>query len=213
MRSDARRNQQRIVDAAREQISSHGPDVPMEQIAAVAGVGVGTLYRHYPTKADLVHAILTEYIESLIAQAEEAAQHLTRPSDAHRAIVALLQDFLETAATNRALKQAAAALNETHATVDQDDRARTALSALVASASADGDLNPGVTADDVLLLMNTAPTHLAPLERRRWLEICIAGISREPTPLSSREAEPPRVQKGSTRPTGSSPTSARSPTS
>lgn len=177
MRSDALRNRKRVLDAARQEISTHGPDVTMEQIAASAGVGVGTLYRHYPTKTDLVHAILTEYVEALIAQAETASRSLHDRGDAHHAIVTLLQGFLETAATNRALKDAAATLDGTHSTVEQDDRARAALHALITAAQADGHIRSGVIPDDVLLLLNAAPTHLPPAARGRWLDICIAGIS------------------------------------
>lgn len=177
MRADARRNQGRILDAAREQIAENGADVPMEQIAKAAGVAVGTLYRHYPTKTDLVQAIFTEYSETLLREAEQAAQSLGVPGDAKDRIVALLTRFLATAATNHAFKGAAVALNAAHSTAEQDDRARTALRTLLDAAQADGDVRAEVTPDDILLIMVTAPIDFPPQARERWLQICLAGIS------------------------------------
>lgn len=176
MRADALRNQGRILDAARDQITRHGSDVPMEQIARAAGVAVGTLYRHYPTKTDLVQAILTEYSETLLLQAEQAAQSLRRPGDALKEIVELLETFVESASRNHAFKDVAAALDAAHSTSDQDDRARNALRILIDAARVDGDINAEITPDDILLIMITAPTELPELPRRRWLRIILAGI-------------------------------------
>jgi AcrR family transcriptional regulator len=177
MRADARRNRGRILDAAREQISAHSSDVSMEQIAKAAGVAVGTLYRHYPTKTDLVQAILTEYTEALLEEAEEAARSLQNPGDGHRQIVTLLEGFLQSASSNHAFKDVAAALDATHSTTQQDDRARSALGVLITAGQADGHIRPGITPDDILLIMVTAPTDLPENARRRWLQICLAGIS------------------------------------
>jgi AcrR family transcriptional regulator len=71
LRVDAERNRQRIVAAAREVFAELGLDVPMEDIAKRAGVGVGTLYRRYPTRADLVAAAF----ETKMAAYAEAAHH------------------------------------------------------------------------------------------------------------------------------------------
>lgn len=176
MRADARRNQARILDAARAQITAHGAEVSMDQIARAAGVAVGTLYRHYPTKTDLVRAILSEYAEGLLVQAEDAARSVTAPGEAMSRIRALLTRFLATASVNQAIKAAAESLDAVHSSGDQDDRARTALGALIAAAQADGDLRTDVTADDILLIMISAPTTLPEPARDRWLEICLAGI-------------------------------------
>jgi hypothetical protein len=92
-------------------------------------------------------------------------------------IVQLLSDFVSTASSNQAIKAAAASLNAAHSTTRQDDRARKALRTLIQAAQADGHIRAGITPDDILLIMVTAPTSLPESARRRWLDICVAGIS------------------------------------
>lgn len=176
MRADARRNQERILSAARGQITEYGSDVSMDQIARAAGVAVGTLYRHYPTKTDLVQAILTETSAAILVRAEEVARSVTKPGDAMARIERLLTDLLGESATNHAIKAAAAVLGAGHATTEQEDRGRTAIESLLRAAQADGDIRPGITADDVYLIMATAPASLDKVSRDRWLEIVLAGI-------------------------------------
>jgi AcrR family transcriptional regulator len=69
MRADARRNRQRILDAAASVFAVHGADVPVDVIAREAGVGPGTLYRHFPTKEALFEAVILERFAQLTAQA------------------------------------------------------------------------------------------------------------------------------------------------
>jgi AcrR family transcriptional regulator len=75
MRSDALRNRQRILDAAREAFTEHGEDAQMDDIARRAGLGVGTLYRHFTTKemlvGELIHVKLSEFAELVRRKAEE----------------------------------------------------------------------------------------------------------------------------------------------
>ena len=71
-RADARRNRERIVKSARRCMAKHGLDAQMEEIARGAGVGVGTVYRHFPTKDELVEALAGERFERLRDLAQEA---------------------------------------------------------------------------------------------------------------------------------------------
>ena len=176
VRADARRNQQRILAAARTQITEHGSDVSMGQIAKAAGVAVGTLYRHYPTKTDLVRAVLTEFLEALVVWAEASAASLRAPGDAMVRIETLLTDFMNEAALNQAVKEAAHALGAVDIASEQADRGQVALRALVASAQADDDLRLNITADDFYLMMISAPTNLEKSARDRWLHILVDGI-------------------------------------
>lgn len=176
MRADAQRNRQRIREAAHELITTRGIDVPMEQIAASAGVAVGTLYRHYPTKADLVTAILTEASGRALERLEEAVASPPPPHEAAAMLETMLADLFEQAATNHVLKAAAASLGSEHHTGEQYRRAHGALEALLARARADGDIRPSITPEDILLLVITAPSGLPAADRRRWLEIVLDGI-------------------------------------
>lgn len=75
LRADARRNYDRLLATAATAFSEHGPDASLEEIARQAGVGIGTLYRHFPTRAALLEASYVGQIEALCDQARERAQH------------------------------------------------------------------------------------------------------------------------------------------
>jgi AcrR family transcriptional regulator len=87
MRADAVKNRQRILDAAAEVFATSGVSVPIDLVAARAGVGVGTLYRHFPNKEALFEAIVLTKVEDLIAQANAA----DGADDPVRALFAFLQ--------------------------------------------------------------------------------------------------------------------------
>jgi AcrR family transcriptional regulator len=72
-RSDARRNREALTRAARAVFAAHGLDAALEQVARDAGVSIGTLYRHFPTRVDLARAVFTDWLENLFATAERAA--------------------------------------------------------------------------------------------------------------------------------------------
>src|ERR671933_2832847 len=91
MRQDAVRNRTRILEAARELVAVQGPDVSMEAIAGLAGVAVGTLYRHHPTKAALLTAVVADSAERLAADAEAALARVTGGSEAAGELVALIR--------------------------------------------------------------------------------------------------------------------------
>jgi AcrR family transcriptional regulator len=72
LRADARRNRQRILEAARAAFSERGAEVQMDEVARAAGVGVGTLYRHFPTKEALINDLAGYMVASCIEKANEA---------------------------------------------------------------------------------------------------------------------------------------------
>ncbi|HTJ69323.1 MAG TPA: helix-turn-helix domain-containing protein [Actinospica sp.] len=71
MRADARRNYEALMVAARELFQEQGPDAPLDEVAKRAGVGAGTLYRHFPSRNDLVAAVYVADIESMCDSAEK----------------------------------------------------------------------------------------------------------------------------------------------
>jgi AcrR family transcriptional regulator len=76
MRADARRNYERLLDAARKVFAEQGGGASMEAIAKQAGVGVGTLYRHFPKRIDVVEAVYRDDVDSLISSAEHGLAEL-----------------------------------------------------------------------------------------------------------------------------------------
>jgi AcrR family transcriptional regulator len=99
MRADARRNYERLVVAAREVFAHSGGDASMEAIAKHAGVGIGTLYRHFPTRIDIVEAVYRTDVDELV----DAAERLVAGSDPWAAVVGWLQAFVRYAQTKRTL--------------------------------------------------------------------------------------------------------------
>lgn len=139
-----------------------------------------SLYRHYPTKIDLVQAVLAGFFETLVERAEAAAQAARAPGDAMIQIVKLLTDFIDEASENRAIKASVDNVGEVHVNSVIEGRGLVALQALVDAAHRDGDLLPGITANDVYLLMRSAPTAFPKAARGRWLDLLLAGIHQRP---------------------------------
>lgn len=176
LRADAVRNRQRIMAAAREQVTAHGPDVSMEAIAVAAGVAVGTLYRHFPTKTDLIGAVLREHGEQVVADVEGTAARVAsgeRPAVAE--LQALIGRVVDEMAEDRAVKAAAHALGAAHHG-DLEERAFAAAARIIAAAQDQGALRPDVTTDDFALLLTTAPTDRPAAERARWLAVFLRGL-------------------------------------
>jgi len=72
LRADARRNLERVLDAATELFAASGPEVSIDEIARLAGVGHGTVFRRFPTKDDLMYAVIERHVAQMRAMAEEA---------------------------------------------------------------------------------------------------------------------------------------------
>jgi AcrR family transcriptional regulator len=106
MRADAHRNEERLVTAAKAAFAEHGTDASLEDIARRAGVGIGTLYRHFPTRSALLEAALQERFEALLAEAQDL---LGSPSPAG-ALAAWLKALLVEADAFRGLAAPLAAI-------------------------------------------------------------------------------------------------------
>ncbi|MEV4674636.1 MULTISPECIES: TetR/AcrR family transcriptional regulator [Actinomadura] len=100
MRADARRNYERLITTARTAFMEHGTGASLDDIAKRAGVGSGTLYRHFPTRDALLHAVLRERIDGLLAHADELLSD-PDPAGAEAALGRWLRSYLAGAATPR----------------------------------------------------------------------------------------------------------------
>ncbi len=148
-RSDAKRNRARLVASARELFAAYGVDVPTREVARHAGVGVGTLYRHFPTRADLVDAVLAESFEELVALAEASLEE----PDAWHGFTRFVEDALVLHGRNRGLKDVV----ETNAhgrtrAQEMRKRLRPLVAQLVARAKEHGELRDDFMPQDIALL-------------------------------------------------------------
>ncbi len=101
MRADARRNYEKLVAAARDVFTELGGSAPLEDVAERAGVGIGTLYRHFPTRQALLEAVYAGEVGALARAAEELS-----PLDPWDALAQWLRQYAGFAATKRALMEA-----------------------------------------------------------------------------------------------------------
>lgn len=176
-RADAVRNRKKILAAAGDQIATHGPEAGMDEIAAAAGVAVGTLYRHFPTKTDLVAAVVAEYVTRVADDAEATRARVAAGARALDELTAFLGRVVEASVADRAIKAAAQALGAEPGDRTDEDRAGAAVTALIHAGQADGDIHPDVTVDDIYLLFSTAPTDQPPEARARWLTLVTTGLT------------------------------------
>lgn len=175
MRADAIRNRAKILDAARAEIAAQGPDVGMEVIAAAAGVAVGTLYRHFPTKTDLVGAVLAEYVEQITTEAEGALDRARHGASPLTVIVEFLREVVRISAINEAAKSAAPALGAAPG-VDES-RAAAAMSELIAMGIAAGQIRQDLTVADIYILISGAPLDQEEPVRERWAALVLPCLT------------------------------------
>jgi AcrR family transcriptional regulator len=167
-----------MLAAARERIRDGDLDLPMNAIAKAAGVGVGTAYRHFPTRQALLEALAADGLAALLAGAEAGAAG----ADPAAAFAALLRDGLRLLNGDPAL---AAVLSSAEpacllTTADLTGRLGGAVQTILARARAEGAIRPDVTADDVRRLICGLQHAVAAggdaQATERYLDILLAGL-------------------------------------
>jgi AcrR family transcriptional regulator len=178
-RADAQRNRQRVLDAAFDVFAVEGAEAPMDSVARRAGVGVGTVYRHFATKEALIEALVQVRFEEMHDRVEQA---LERDDDAWAAIV----ELFEHAASLHARDRIFAEMNDPRqipgvAPVLEELLAGWAK--LIARAKAQGTLRADFEADDIPCVMcglaNVVMSASSETHWRRYLSILIAGLRAE----------------------------------
>jgi AcrR family transcriptional regulator len=189
-RADARRNEERLVGAARRVFAAQGAGASMEAVAREAGVGVGTLYRHFPKRIDVVEAVYREDVDELVQAAERTATEL----DPWAAVEAFLRAFLRYSRSKRTF------LNELREAFDKSpdlklrsrERIEQAMALVLDRAQRAGVVRTDVDGADVMQLvgpMCTSPT-LSEDQGERLLAMILDGL---------RSPSPPRARAGPQR--------------
>lgn len=177
-RADAVRNRQQILGATRLLVSRDGGEVSMEAIAAEAGVAVGTLYRHFPTKDALLRAVVEEKLQALSDELVAASARVGAGGSAWRELSATFLAVVHRQAGDRAVKAAVAlAQRPGDATVEAEQRVRTLLEELVAAAHHEGSLRPDLSADDIGWLLQGLPgDEVDEATRNRCAQVVLDGL-------------------------------------
>ena len=150
MRADAQRNRDRIVEVARQTFKERGLDAPLDEIARRAGVGAGTLYRHFPTRTDLIEAVYVEEVDALCRSAADLSDEA--PWDA---LVGWLQRFIVYIVTKHALAEELFAVADRDAEVFKSCRVAFygAGEPLLQRAQEAGVVRPDVSIGDVVQMV------------------------------------------------------------
>ena len=148
LRADAQRNIDSLLQAAKTVFGTAGVNAPAKQIADLAGVGVGTLYRHFPRRSDLVRAVFQREVDACA----DAAQPLSAALEPGAALASWLGRYTEFVATKRGL---ATALHSGDPAFDAlpgyfRQRLGPALGSLLDAATASGEIRAGVSPEDLL---------------------------------------------------------------
>jgi AcrR family transcriptional regulator len=193
LRRDAERNRERILDAARELFAEHGLGVTLNDIAHHAGVGVGTVYRRFPDKAQLIEELFEQRLEDLVALASRA---LDEP-DAWHGLKTFLRQVLELQANDRGVKDLITASTDG---LERVAKIRARLLPigleLVRRAREAGQIRADVAAQDlpvIQLMLSTlidASRDVSPDLWRRYLGIITRGLSAHPDQEPELETSP-----------------------
>ena len=208
LRADARRNREQIIKAARALFVSIGTDVPMEEIARAAGVGIGTLYRRFPDRDELIKAVSLDNFARLV----EVARQIERDEpDPAVALTNLLQCTLEmrlgimTTVSARGYR----AIQDSPVITEQRDEVIAMAGRLLHRAQENGTIRPDIEIGDVvlafLMVSRLAPLHeddLSELMFRRLYALLMDGMRVTPgaslpgRPLGRDDIEELRVRGG-----------------
>jgi AcrR family transcriptional regulator len=200
LRRDAQRNRDAIVAAAREVYCDHGLEAPLEEIARRAGVGIGTLYRHFPSRVELLDAVLADTVQAHVDAAEQALA----ADDPWDGFVSYLEATCRLQAANRGLNDAMG-MRFPRATAVEAAKSRLfeLVAQVVDRAQQSGQLRADLTLEDLAFLtwantriMQAARAAGAPDAWRRHLGLLLDGFRAERAhPLPEPPLSPRQVHR------------------
>lgn len=177
-RADSLRNREQLLEAAKSAFNSVGADVPLEEIARRAGLGIGTLYRHFPTRDALMAAVYRREVEQLSASAE-ALLAAKPPAEALKAWLHVLVDYM---ATKRVIAPALQASpgEGSAAYASAGPAIAEAMNRLAAAAVRSGDIRADIGPGDLYrMLIGVSHGYDQPdwePSARRLIDVLIAGL-------------------------------------
>jgi AcrR family transcriptional regulator len=148
-RADAIRNRERVLEAAKAVFSQGGPEASLEAVARRAGVGIGTLYRHFPTREDLYEAIYRREVEQLVELAKHLVETKITPVEALRRWLRAGVEFMATK-KGMAAALAMAAHGSSELVTYSLDRLTWAVGELLQRAAAAGEIRADIDPEDLL---------------------------------------------------------------
>jgi AcrR family transcriptional regulator len=153
LRSDARRNAERLIEVATTVFAEQGPDAPLTEIARAAGVGTATLYRRFPTREALLAAVYAGHVGQLAARADELAASTNDPL---QALVSWLHEFADLLTRYRGMKALITGRYEGGVALFATCRRSLVLAvgSLLGPAHQAGAIRPEVNAERTLILVN-----------------------------------------------------------
>ena len=178
LRADARRNRERILESARMAFAELGAEAQMDDVARHAGVGVGTVYRHFPNK----EALLTELVrQKFVLFAQRAHDALEAEGDPFELLSELMRQNALTAAEDAGIRYAIANSTEQHWTQAPAEQQALILATeqLIQRARDAGTIRPDITANDIAMLMCGVCTSAGPrpgFDWRRHLDLIIDAL-------------------------------------
>jgi AcrR family transcriptional regulator len=179
LRADARRNREKVLEAARAAFAEHGAEAQMDDVARRASVGVGTVYRHFPTK----EALLTALSEDTFARIANRARELLELDDPWKAFETLMWHAAESLAGDRAFTEAMSVRISPEPCEGQLELQEIGTE-MIRRAQASGQMRPDVVMDDIPMVMcgigsATSRPHPCRDAWRRHLAIVLDGLRAE----------------------------------
>ncbi|MEV0296135.1 TetR/AcrR family transcriptional regulator [Nocardia sp. NPDC050710] len=185
LRADAARNQQRIVAAARELFADHGLEITLDDVAERAGVGVGTVYRRFANKKELIAEVFEQNMDEFAVAAEEALQH----PDPWGGLVQFFEYACTHLATNRGFSEVMLELeDDLERFTAVRDRIKPTVAGVIDRAAAAGVLAPGVEASDFFALIHMVEAvgqfsrPVNPTTWKRYMAIALNGVRADSVP-------------------------------
>lgn len=180
LRRDAARNRELILETAAAVFAEHGLDAGYDEIARRAGIGVGTVYRRFPERVELVRALFESRMQEILVIAEEAAAL----SDPWSSLVTFLERTIECQVVDRGLKEVmTSAISTDEYRMIGRERLAPILEQMISRAQENGSLRDDIAASDIgvqLMLASSLTTAEQPDLWRRYLALFLDGLRARP---------------------------------